>query len=186
MARVKGQLDAPVLDVGTVREDYWERKEILQPSLSRLYKPKGWRKWFYKTQAPKVVLKRLTQSDWEEIDNKNAHLIVQMSGEQKKIQPLVNKYLNGKPLTDKQSLELHDYSVRMRPVTYNMLRYIIDEPKMSFDEITMMMEIIDQIDSNTLLSYVSLMTSEKANVMKHLYLKEQESVQMEGLAQIYG
>ena len=84
MARVKGQLDAPVLDVGTVREDYWERKEILLPSLSRLYKPKGWRKWFYKTQAPKVVLKRLTQSDWEEIDNKNAHLIVQMSGEQKK------------------------------------------------------------------------------------------------------
>ena len=48
------------------------------------------------------------------------------------------------------------------------------------------MEIIDQIDSSTLLSYVSLMTSEKANVMKHIYLKEQESMQTEGLNQIYG
>jgi len=186
MVNVKGQIDAPVLDVGTVAEDYWERKEILLPSLSRLYEPKGWRKYFYKTQSPKIILKRLTQSDWEKIDNKNAHLIAQMSSEQKKIQPLVNKYLNGKSLTDKQSLQLHDYSVRMRPVTYNMLRYIIDEPKMSFDEITMMMEIIDQIDSSTLLSYVSLMTSEKANVMKHIYLKEQESMQTEGLNQIYG
>ena len=70
MVSVRGQLDAPLLDVGAVREDYWERKEILLPSLSRLFKPKGWRRWFYKEQAPKIVIKRLTQSDWEEIENK--------------------------------------------------------------------------------------------------------------------
>jgi|TARA_R100000995_G_C3482764_1_gene125075 hypothetical protein len=186
MARVKGQLDAPVLDIGTVREDYWERKEILLPSLARLYEPKGWRKWFYKTQSPKIVLKRLTQSDWEEIDNKNAHLMAELGSEQATIKPLMEKYLNGKDLTDKESIALHDYSKRMRPVTYNMLQHIIDEPVMSYEEVNMMMEIIDQVDSTTLMSYVSLMTSEKANVMKHLYAKQQEELGAGGFDNLYG
>ena len=186
MARVKGQLDAPVLDVGTVREDYWERKEILLPSLSRLYEPKGWRKWFYKTQAPKVVLKRLTQSDWEEIDNKNAYLMHELGSEQEAIKPIMEKYLNDKELTDKESITLHDYSKRMRPITYNMLQHIIVEPVMSYEEVNMMMEIIDQVDSSTLMSYVSIMTSEKATVMKHLYNKQQEELKVGGFENVYG
>ena len=66
----------------------------------------------------------------------------------------------------------------MRPVTYNMLQLIIDEPKMSFDDVKYMMEILDDYDVETLISYVSMMTSEKANVMKRIYDKRMQESEM--------
>jgi len=178
MVRVRGQLDAPLLDVGAVREDYWERKEILLPSLSRLFKPKGWRRWFYKEQAPKIVIKRLTQSDWEEIEDKNFALKAEMEDEARKITPIVQKFNAGKKLTASEARQLEEYGISMRPVTYSMLQFIIEEPKMSYDEITMMMEILDDYDTDTLLSYVSIMTSEKASVMKRIYDKRMQEAEM--------
>ena len=178
MARVRGQLDAPLLDVGAVREDYWERKEILLPSLSRLFKPKGWKRFFYKTQAPKIVIKRLTQSDWDEIENKNFALRGEMEDEAQRLAPIIQKFNAGRDLSTNESRELEEYGITMRPVTYNMLQLIIDEPKMSFDEVTMMMEILDDYDTETLLSYVSMMTSEKASVMKRIYDKRMQEAEM--------
>jgi hypothetical protein len=178
MVRVTGQLDAPLLDVGAVKEDYWERKEILLPSLSRLFKPKGWRRWFYKEQAPKIVIKRLTQSDWEEIEDKNFALKAEMEDEARKITPIIQKFNAGKKLTVLESRRLEEYGISMRPVTYSMLQFIIEEPKMSYDEITMMMEILDDYDTDTLLSYVSIMTSEKASVMKRIYDKRMREAEM--------
>ena len=171
MVRVRGQLDAPLLDVGTVKEDYWERKEILLPSLARLYKPKGWRRFFYKEQAPKIVLKRLTQSDWQEIENKNYALQVEIEKELPKFTPLVNKYVGGQELSENEYKSLDEFSIKMRPMNYTMLQFIIDEPKMSFDDVKYMMEILDTNDVDTLLSYVSIMTSEKASVAKHIFDK---------------
>jgi len=178
MVRVRGQLDAPLLDVGAVREDYWERKEILLPSLARLYKPKGWRRFFYKEQAPKIVIKRLTQSDWEEIENKNFALRGEMEDEAQRLAPIIQKFNAGRDLSKSESRELEEYGITMRPVTYNMLQLIIDEPKMSFDDVKYMMEILDDYDTDTLLSYVSMMTSEKANVMKRIYDKRMREAEM--------
>ena len=168
MVRVKGQLDAPLLDVGAVREDYWERKEILLPSLSRLYKPKGWRRFFYKTQAPKIVLKRLTSRDWQEIESRNYALQVELEKELPKFTPLINKYMGDQELSKSEYKSLDEFSVKMRPMNYTMLQFMIDEPKMSFDDVKYMMEILDTNDVDTLLSYVSIMTSEKALVAKHI------------------
>jgi len=178
MARVIGQLDAPLLDVGAVREDYWERKEILLPSLARLYKPKGWRRWFYKTQAPKIVLKRLTQSDWQEIENRNYVLQTELEQALPEFTPLVNKYVGGQELTESEYKRLDEFSVKMRPMNYTMLQFIIDEPKMSFDDVKYMMEILDSNDIDTLLSYVSIMTSEKALVAKHILDKRTKEAGM--------
>ena len=178
MVRVRGQLDAPLLDVGAVREDYWERKEILLSSLSRLYKPKGWGRWFYKEQAPKIVIKRLTQSDWDEIENKNFALRAEMEDEARRMSPIIQKFNAGKEISASESRQLEQYGVSMRPVTYNMLQLIIEEPKMSYDEVTMMMEILDDYDTETLLSYVSMMTSEKASVMKRIYDKRMQESEM--------
>jgi len=174
MVRVRGQLDAPLLDVGAVREDYWERKEILLPSLSRLFKPKGWRRFFYKTQAPKIVLKRLTSTDWEKIDEKTQAFKTQVENDVKKHTPIIQKYNTGKKLTDKEYRKINEFGIKMRPVTYTMLQFIIDEPNMSYEEVSMMMEVLDDFDCDTLLSYVSIMTSEKASVMKRIYDKRME------------
>ena len=178
MVRVRGQLDAPLLDVGAVREDYWERKEILLPSLSRLYKPKGWRRFFYKTQAPKIVLKRLTSSDWQEIESRNYALQVELEKALPEFTPLVNKYVGGQELSESEYKRLDEFSVKMRPMNYTMLQFIINEPKMSYDDVKYMMEILDSNDVDTLLSYVSMMTSEKANVMKRIYDKRMQESEM--------
>ena len=178
MVRVRGQLDAPLLDVGAVKEDYWERKEILLPSLSRLFKPKGWRRFFYKQQAPKIVIRRLTQSDWSEIEDKNFALRAEMEDDARKMTPIIQKFNVGKELTKLELRQLEEYGISMRPVTYSMLQFIIEEPKMSYDEVTMMMEILDDYDTDTLLSYVSIMTSEKASVMKRIYDKRMQEAEM--------
>tara|TARA_X000001382_G_scaffold30976_1_gene19928 strand:+ start:481 stop:1026 length:546 start_codon:yes stop_codon:yes gene_type:complete len=178
MVRVRGQLDAPLLDVGAVREDYWERKEILLPSLSRLYKPKGWRRFFYKTQAPKIVLRRLTQSDWQEIDNRNYVLQAEIEKALPEFTPLINKYIKGQELSESEYNRLDKFSVKMRPINYTMLQFIIDEPKMSYEDVKFMMEILDNNDMDTLLSYVSIMTSEKAIVAKHIFDKKTKEAEM--------
>ena len=178
MVRVTGQLDAPLLDVGAVKEDYWERKEILLPSLSRLFKPKGWKRFFYKQQAPKIVLKRLTQTDWDEIDNKNFLLQGELAEEGEKCKPLINRFSNGDVLNESEAQQLNEYAIKMRPITYNMLQYMIDEPKMSYEEVAMMIDIMDQFDTDNLLSYVSIMTSEKARAMKLIYDKRMKEAEM--------
>ena len=178
MVRVRGQLDAPLLDVGAVKEDYWERKEILLPSLSRLFKPKGWKRFFYKQQAPKVVLKRLTQTDWDEIDNKNFLLQGELAEEGERCRPLLNRFANGDLLNEEETQRLNEYAMKSRPISYNMLQHMIDEPKMSYEDVVMMMDIIDQNDSDTLLSYVSIMTSEKARAMKLIYDKRMKEAEM--------
>jgi len=178
MVRVRGQLDAPLLDVGAVTEDYWERKEILLPSLSRLYKPKGWKRFFYKTQAPKIVIKRLTQSDWQEIEDKNFALRAEINEESIKLTPLINQYAAGKELSESDLQKINTLGIKMRPITYTMLQTIIIEPIMSYEQVAMMMEILDDFDCDTLLSYVSMMTSEKASVMKRVYEKRIKEAEM--------
>ena len=66
----------------------------------------------------------------------------------------------------------------MRPMNYTMLQFIINEPKMSFEDITIMMEILDANDIDTLLSYVSIMTSEKAEVAKHIFDKRMKEAEI--------
>ena len=51
MVSTTGQLDAPLVDIGAVQREYWERKTIELPSLERLQKPKGWKGWFQKTHT---------------------------------------------------------------------------------------------------------------------------------------
>ena len=89
MVSVKGQLDAPLVDVTAMQQDYWERQEVKLPSLARLHKPKGWKKYFYKEQAPKLVLKRLETSDWERINNDHYTLRKSVT----KDMPIVKKLL---------------------------------------------------------------------------------------------
>ena len=178
MVRVRGQLDAPLLDVKAVTEDYWERKEILLPSLSRLFKPKGWRRWFYKEQAPKIVLKRLTQSDWDKIDERSQLLNSELGEQAHEYAPIIQKYSSGKKLTPEEYKSVNEWGIKMRPITYMMLQHIIEQPEMDYEQVSMMMEILDDYDKDTLLGYVSLMISEKATIMKKVYEKRAKEAEM--------
>jgi len=35
MVKVRGQIDAPLVDIANVRQEYWQRKEVRLPSISK-------------------------------------------------------------------------------------------------------------------------------------------------------
>ena len=70
MVRVRGQLDAPLVDIETVKHEYWNRKTVYLPSLAKFQKPKGWLSYFKKTHTPVCVIRRLTDEEWRQIDEK--------------------------------------------------------------------------------------------------------------------
>ena len=99
MVRVRGQLDAPLVNMEAMQQEYWERQEVVLPSLTKLHKPKGWRRWFYKTQAPKVVLQRLPDEDWHKIQAQFHDLQGELLKDQPKTRQIADKALKGEPLT---------------------------------------------------------------------------------------
>ena len=157
MVRVRGQLDAPLVNMEAMQQEYWERQEVVLPSLTKLHKPKGWRRWFYKTQAPKVVLQRLP-------DDLQGELLK----DQPKTRQIADKALKGEPLTQDEVIFVNHAENKVRPITYSMLTKMIIEPKMNYDDVVLMFEFLDDYDENTLIAFVNQMTSEKASVMNQV------------------
>ncbi len=169
MVRVTGQLDAPLLDIGAVKQDYWERKTIILPSLTRLHKSKGWRSWFTKKQSPKIILRRLKSSQWEEIQHEFAEERVEIAKSAPRMRALIDKTQELESLTsDEKKFMLH-VSDLSRPVVYGMIAAMSEEPKLTYDEVMVMMEVLDDFDRNTLVALVNGMTSQKASAMKAIY-----------------
>jgi hypothetical protein len=164
MVSVKGQLDAPVLDIPTMQQDYWERQEVLLPSLSRLHKPKGWKKFFYKEQAPKIILKRLDTSDWERIQNEHYSLRKKLLKDMPVIRKITAKIKEMEELTSKERAYLIDMDEKTKPMMLAMLRHMIIEPEMTYEDVVLMYEMLDEFDAKTLMGIVNSMTSEKATV----------------------
>jgi len=179
MVRVRGQLDAPLVNMETMQQEYWERQEVTLPSLAKLHKPKGWRRWFYKEQAPKVVLQRLPDEDWHKIQAEFHDLNQELFKLQHKINEVASKSLVGKELTKDEMVFINDVDNKSRPIVYTMLSKMIIEPKMTYDDVVLMFEFLDDFDENTLLAFANQMTSEKASVMNAV-MKER-SAELQGI-----
>tara|TARA_B100001123_G_C15059479_1_gene926967 strand:- start:412 stop:975 length:564 start_codon:yes stop_codon:yes gene_type:complete len=165
MVRVTGQLDAPLVDIGAMQEEYWERREVTLPSLAKLHQPKGWRKWFYKQQAPKIVLKRLSTEDWHRINSEFHGLKKEIFKDLPKTRELSTKALRGEDLTEDEVIYLTEADQRIRPVSYSMLSSMIVEPEMTYDDVVLMFEFLDDFDEQTLMAFANQMSSEKAEIM---------------------
>ena len=174
MVRVTGQLDAPLVNIEAMQQEYWERQEVTLPSLAKLHKPKGWRRWFYKEQAPKVVLQRLADEDWHKIQAQFHDLQQELLKDQPKTKEIAARALKGELLTQDERIFINDADNKVRPITYTMLSKMVIEPKMSYDDVVLMFEFLDDFDENTLLAYVNQMTSEKASIMNQV-MKERSS-----------
>jgi len=161
MVRVRGQIDAPLVNMEAMQQEYWERQEVTLPSLAKLHKPKGWRRFFYKEQAPKIVLQRLPDEDWHKIQAQ-----------------IAAKALEGKPLTQDERIFINDADNKARPITYTMLSKMIIEPKMNYEDVVLMFEFLDDFDENTLLAFVNQMTSEKASVMNVVMKERSDELKM--------
>ena len=169
MVRVRGQLDAPLVDIGAVREGYWERKEIKLPSLARFHKTKGWFSWFRKEQVPKVVLTRLGKDEFDKVDAEFFDLKAKIMKDGPQLTKITNRVMQNKEITDEEARFITSSSVQLIPYMNAMLSKMIIEPKMTYDEVNDMMATLDDFDSNSLYAIVNAMTSEKARALKYVY-----------------
>ena len=168
MVRVRGQLDAPLVDMGAVKQDFWERKTIVLPSLARLHKPKGWFNWFSKTQSPKITVRRLKSSQWEEIQTDFATERLEIAKSAQKIREIQEKANNMEELSSDEKKFLVHVNHLAQPMVYGMLAKMVEEPEMTFEEVVILMETLDDYDRNTLLALVNGMSSQKATALKAL------------------
>ena len=184
MVRVTGQLDAPLVDIGAVKQDFWERKAIDLPSLARLHKPKGWRRWFTKKQTPKIVVRRLTSSQWEEVQTEFANERVEIAKSASKIRDIMARADKMEEITaDEKKFVIHVNHIA-QPMVYAMMAKMLDEPKMTYEEVVMLMETIDDYDRQTLLALVNGMSSQKASALRAL--ADERNVELQRIKQDMG
>tara|TARA_R110002020_G_scaffold461196_1_gene680029 strand:+ start:67 stop:636 length:570 start_codon:yes stop_codon:yes gene_type:complete len=169
MVSVKGQLEeSPLVDIGAIKQEYWQRKEVLLPSLAKLTpKKKG---WFgrSKPQTPKLIIKRLTEQEWREIDERFYNEKADLLKHKTLLTKLSNKLLNGKSLSKDEYRIINSGQSKAMPIYKGMLEVMIEEPQMKYEEVSAMMDILDDYDRNTLMAYVNLLTSQKAEAAKRV------------------
>jgi len=189
MVSVRGQLDAPLLDIEQVEKEYWERKTVILHSLSKFNKPKGWRRYLYKPTSPKIIIKRLSTEDWAQIDNKFFHLKEELANDGKMLRNITDRLA-----TDKETITEDEWSVLARakvkalPIYIGMLEFMIEEPKMDYNQVQKLWDCLDDYDRETLATYVNMLTSEKMSVAQEINRKrldEYDSIRAKELAK-YG
>ena len=103
MVSTRGQINRPLVDIGVVQKEYWERKTIELPSLAKYHnKKKSWKKpstWFQKTHTPVCVIRRLSNTEWDNINDKFLDLRTDLAKDSVLLQNLVGKVMDGKDLS---------------------------------------------------------------------------------------
>ena len=166
MVKVRGQIDQPIVDIAQVQEEYWERKTFELPSLAHLHKPTGWRKYlpWKKTQTPVVVLRRLTTEEWMDYDDRFYNLKTELVKEAPTYRVVVNKMMSGKKLNKKEKATMSVANRKSLPMYIAMLEKMMVEPNLNYDQVHMLLDSLDDYDSNTLMAQVNVMTSQKMSV----------------------
>jgi hypothetical protein len=171
MVSTRGQLDAPLLDVSQVEQEFWERKEVTLHSLAKFNKPKGWKKYVFKNRAPKIVLKRLTAEEWDKIDLKFYNLKLELAKSAPMYHRITEKSLAGKDLTEKELLLMGEAKVKTLPIYVGMLELMIEKPKMNYEQVLKLWDCLDNYDQDSLASIVNMLTSEKMAVTQNVNKK---------------
>ena len=164
MVSTTGQLDAPLVDIGAVQREYWERKTVELPSLAKFQKPKGWRGWFKKAHTPVCVIRRLSNSEWEHINEKFLDLRTELAKDSVLLQNIVSKMMDSEEVSQEEKKIIAAAQAKAMPIYYGMLELMIDEPKMQYDEVVALLDVCDQNDRDNLMAQVNTLTSEKMSV----------------------
>ena len=164
MVSTTGQLDAPLVDIGAVQREYWERKTIELPSLAKFQKPKGWRSWFKKTHTPVCVIKRLSNSEWNNINEKFLDLRTELAKDLLLLQEIITSMMDGEEISQDEKVVINAAQAKAMPIYIGMLEAMVEEPKMNYAEVQAMLDVCDQNDRDNLMAQVNTLTSEKMSV----------------------
>lgn len=187
MVSVRNQMSEPLVDIATVKREYWKRKKVPLPSLAEFHKPQGWRRFFWKKPKPYIIIRRLTQEEWMEIDERFTDIKLMLAKELTPLRAITTKMLGGGVLTVDEHKTVHAANREALPMFYGMLEMMVEEPEMDYDDVAVMMDALDEFDRETLLSYVNMLTTEKAEVMRAVHdkrLQEMTVTQDSILAQV--
>ena len=170
MVKVRGQVNQPIVDIAQVQEEYWERRTFELPSLAHMHKPTGWRKYlpWQKTQTPIIVLRRLTTEDWMDFEERFYNLKTELVKETPAYRSVVNKMMGGKKLNKKEQATISVANRKALPMYIAMLEKMMEEPDLSYDQVKILLDSLDDYDRNTLMSQVNLMTSQKMSVAQKI------------------
>jgi len=190
MVKVRGQINQPIVDIAQVQEEYWERKTFELPSLAHLHKPTGWRRYlpWKKEQTPVVILRRLTTEEWMEFEDRFYNLKTELVKEAPTYRAVINKMMEGKSLSENEQATLAMANKKSLPMYIAMLEKMLDEPKLNYDEVSILVSSLDDYDRSTLMAQVNSITSQKmsvANKVNQERVAEMDKMHKETLAQ-YG
>tara|TARA_R100000005_G_scaffold15574_1_gene6478 strand:+ start:417 stop:992 length:576 start_codon:yes stop_codon:yes gene_type:complete len=190
MVKVRGQINQPIVDIAQVQEEYWERRTFELPSLAHLHKPTGWRRYlpWKKEQTPVVILRRLTTEEWMEFEDRFYNLKTELVKEAPTYRAVINKMMEGKSLSENEQATLAMANKKSLPMYIAMLEKMLDEPKLNYDEVSILVSSLDDYDRSTLMAQVNSITSQKmsvANKVNQERVAEMDKMHKETLAQ-YG
>ena len=165
MVSTIGQLNRPLVDIGTVQREYWERKTIELPSLAKYQKEKRtWKNWFVGNPSPVLVIRRLNNDEWDNINEKFLDLRTDLAKDSIILQNIVAKMMDAEEITQEEKKIVAYAQAKAMPIYYGMLEVMIEEPKMEYAEIVALLDVCDQNDRDNLMAQVNTLTSEKMSV----------------------
>ena len=165
MVSTRGQINRPLVDMGAVQREYWERKTIELPSLAKFQKQKRtWKNWFVGNPSPVLVIRRLKSAEWDEINEKFLDLRTELAKDSIILQNIVAKIMNAEEITQEEKKIIAHAQAKAMPIYYGMLEVMIEEPKMEYAEIVALLDVCDQNDRDNLMAQVNTLTSEKMSV----------------------
>ncbi len=190
MVKVRGQINQPIVDIAQVQEEYWERRTFELPSLAHMHKPTGWRKYlpWKKEQTPVVILRRLSTEEWMEFEDRFYNLKTELVKEAPTYRAVINKMMEGKSLSENEQATLAMANKKALPMYIAMLEKMLDEPKLNYDEVSILVSSLDDYDRSTLMAQVNTITSQKmsvANKVNQERVAEMDKMHKETMAQ-YG
>jgi len=165
MVSTTGQLDAPLVDIGLIQREYWERKTIELPSLGRFQEKKGIKGWFQKKQVPVCVIRRLSNTEWDSINERFVDLRTELAHDAVLLNEIMVKMMDDlREVTQDEKKILAAATGKAMPIYIAMLELMIEEPKMQYADVQAMLDVCDQHDRDNLMAQVNTLTSEKMSV----------------------
>ena len=164
MVSTRGQINRPLVDIGIVQREYWERKTIELPSLRKFQKKKGWRGWFQKNPSPVCVIRRLSSQEWDNINEKFLDLRTELARDSMLLQNIVSKMMDAEEISQEEKVIIASAQAKAMPIYIGMLEVMIEEPKMQYADVQALLDVCDQNDRDNLMAQVNTLTSEKMSV----------------------
>ena len=168
MVSTRGQINRPLVDIGAVQREYWERKTIELPSLGKLQKEKkSWwniKSWFVGNPSPVLVVRRLKSEEWESINERFLDLRTELAKDSVILQNIITKMMDSQTITQEEKKIIAHAQAKAMPIYIGMLELMIEEPKMEYADVQSLLDVCDQNDRDNLMAQVNTLTSEKMSV----------------------